>query len=267
MRSYSAIRANPSYTNQIHPALTSFADECCGMLARLVAYVGTLALLAIIGIHLWDQLPSADAVEPAARAGWSMALRSYPAFAVSQLDLPGKTATYEIFRHPEGGRRDVMRWAAPGENPVAELEIYRPGGEFSPAEPVAADLAARIDPNGTGELEAAGVIDSKFGTVTLLGRPGDAGARSCLAFIKQIEKPLLQISGWSCQGDALPARRAAIGCMLSRLILLTAGNEPKLAELFARAELKRASCGPAATGAAPSDWVTSAENPLLRGAL
>ena len=30
--------------------------------------------------------------------------------------------------------------------------------------------------------------------------------------------------------------------MLSRLILLTAGNEPKLAELFARAELKRTDC-------------------------
>ena len=40
----------------------------------------------------------------------------------------------------------------------------------------------------------------------------------------------------------MPARRAAIGCMLNRLILLTAGNDPKLAELFARAELKRGSC-------------------------
>src|SRR6202022_365324 len=35
------------------PALTNFADERCGTLARLLAYVGALALLAIVGIHLW----------------------------------------------------------------------------------------------------------------------------------------------------------------------------------------------------------------------
>ena len=70
--------------------------------------------------------------------------------------------------------------------------------------------------------------------------------QSCLGFIKHFDEPDLRISGWSCQGDDLPARRAAIGCMLNRLILLTAGNEPKLAELFARAELKRGNCAGAA---------------------
>ena len=74
----------------------------------------------------------------------------------------------------------------------------------------------------------------------LAGRADDAPA--CLGFIKRLDEPDLRISGWSCQGDSLPARRAAVGCMLNRLILLTAGNEPKLAELFARAELKRGSC-------------------------
>jgi hypothetical protein len=52
---------------------------------------------------------------------------------------------------------------------------------------------------------------------------------------------------------------------LSRLTLLTAGNDPKLAELFARAELKRASGAPAAASALSADWVTGAENPRLRG--
>jgi hypothetical protein len=64
----------------------------------------------------------------------------------------------------------------------------------------------------------------------------------------------------------LPARRAAIGCMLDRLILLTSGNEPKLAELFARAELKRRSCAVSAASVTSTDWVTGAENPHLRGA-
>ena len=77
------------------------------MLAHLVAYVGALALLVIVGIRLWDELPAGAAVGPSARAGWSVALRSHPAFTVSQFDFPEKTETYEILRHPEGGRKDI----------------------------------------------------------------------------------------------------------------------------------------------------------------
>jgi hypothetical protein len=272
MRSFWATGGNPYHRpTRIHPALNSLVDECCGTLAHLVAYVGALALLAIVGIHLWDQLPDGAGLEPAAKAGWSVAGRSYPAFAVSQFDLSGKTETYEILRHPEGGRKDVFRWAALGEKPVAELEIYRPGAESAPSGSVAAEIAAGLDPRGPPqnqrELEAAGVIDSKFGTVTLLRLSGDSGdAQPCLGFIKRFDQPNLVISGWSCQGDAWPARRAAVGCMLSRLILLTSGNDPKLAELFARAELKRGSCTGSAMPAVAADWVTGAGDPRLRGA-
>jgi len=75
----------------------------------------------------------------------------------------------------------------------------------------------------------------------------------------------LQISGWSCQGATLPARRAAIGCILDRLTLLASGNEPRLAEFFARADLRRSGCG--AASSLSVDWVTGAENPRLRGPL
>ncbi len=241
------------------------------MLARLMAYVGTLALLVIVGVHLWDRLPEIADAEPSAPAGWNVASRSHPAFAVSQIDSLDKTESYEILRHPEGGRKDVFRWGPAGIWPVAELEIYRPGAELSPSGPVTADLAARMGAQTSSdvgsELEAAGIIDSKFGHVTLLRRAGGAdGAGSCLGFVRRVEEPGLQISGWSCQGEALPTRRAAIACMLNRLMLLTAGNDAKLAELFARAELRRGSCANAAS-AVSADWVTTAQNPLLRGRL
>jgi hypothetical protein len=251
---------------KIHRALRSFADECCGVLARLIAYVGALALIAIVGLSLWDELPLKSLGDASAKSAWSVASRSNPAFAVSQFDLSGKTEIYEILRHPDGGRKDVLRWAAQGEKPIAELEIYRPGSELSQSGPPIAEIVARMDPDGVRELQAAGVIDSKFGTVTLLGlgdRDGDA--RPCLGFMKGFDRPSLRISGWSCQGDTLPARRAAIGCILDRLILLTAGNDPKLAELFAHAELKRGNCAPASGTSA--DWVTGAQNPRLRGSM
>ena len=117
---------HPTRSDPIHPALTGFADECCGTLARLFAYVGVLALLAIASIHLRDELPAGLPSEPSAKVGWSVAVRSYPAFAVSQFDLPEKTEAYQILRHPEGGRKDVFRWTALGEKPVAELESIAP---------------------------------------------------------------------------------------------------------------------------------------------
>ena len=75
------------------------------------------------------------------------------------------------------------------------------------------------------------MVDSKFGEVALFRLPGRGEeASNCLGFMKNLDNPTLRISGWTCQGDTLPARRAAVGCMLNRLTLLGAGNEPKLAE-------------------------------------
>jgi hypothetical protein len=268
MSSFWADPAKPHDTSGIHPALTRFADEVCGTLARLMAYVMTLALLAMGCVHAWEQLPDAAARSPAEKGDWSLADRSSPAFAVTQFDSRDKAEAYDILRHPEGGRKDVFRWTDHDQRPIAELAIYRPGGELSRSGPAIADLAARMDPNGAGELEAAGLIDSKFGALPLLRFGGGAdNGYACLGFLKRIDEPNLRISGWSCQGDNLATRRAAIGCLLNRLTLLGAGNDPKLAEFFARAELKRGSCAAAGTTALSADWVTGTETPRLHGAL
>lgn len=249
---------------QFHLALAAFADEVVGTLARLFAYVGALILFAILGLAALGQLPSLPDDEPASRPGWSVADRSHPAFALSRIDSSEKTASYIILRHPEGGRRDVLRWAGEADKPVAELEIYREGGEFDVTRPATADLAVHMGLGEATPLEQAGLIDTKFGPVALFRPTGTAeGARACLAYLKRSEEPALQISGFSCQGDTLPARRAAIACTLNRLTLLTSGNEPKLAELFAHAELKRRACAPQGS----SDWLLGAANAQLRGAL
>jgi hypothetical protein len=129
---------------------------------------------------------------------------------------------------------------------------------------------------GASNLETAGVIDSKFGSFTLV-RPVGAkdgvkqgvkdGPGACLGFLKRIDDPALQISGWSCQGTSTPVQRAAVACLLNRLTLLASGNDPRLAEFFARAELRRGSCANPALSADSVDWVTRADGPRLRGAL
>ena len=263
MQSPEASTAALSTRTSLHLALAAFADEVVGTLARLFAYVGTLVLLCILGLAALGQLPDLRDDEPAPKPGWSVADRSHPAFALSRLDSSEKAMSYTIFRHPEGGRRDVMRWTSEADKPLAELEIYREGGEFDVTRPATRDLAVQMGLNPATPLEQAGLIETKFGPVALFRPIGPTGAPSCLGYLKRNEEPALQISGFSCQGDTLPAQRAAIACTLNRLTLLTSGNEPKLADLFARAELKRRACDLQGS----PDWLLGAANAQLRGTL
>jgi hypothetical protein len=253
----------------IHPALQSAADEFTAVAARLLAYMGVLAFLVMGGISVFNQLDLDIGDAPAARTGWGPATRPKPGFAVSQFDSSAKTEVYSVLRHVEGGgRKDVLRWLGADEKPLAELELYRPGTEATGDGPAAADLARRIYPAAKGEVTGEGLVDSKFGPVTLVSVAEQArDGQRCLGYLKTFEDAHLRLSGWSCQGDSLPARRAAIACTLNRLMLLTAGNEPKLQALFARAELKRIGCADMTAAAVTADWVTGAQNPALRGSL
>lgn len=255
----------------IHPALRDFAGECRAVAVRIMAYVAGLAVLAMIAADLFAAAPVALHAEApgvfAAAPGWIEASRPHPAFAVSKIDLADKTEAYIILRHPEGGRRDVLSWsAAPGEPPIAGLEIYRPGGEIDAFADPAAGLALRMAGSQGSEVEPAGVIDTKFGPVALLRLSGAAADRqSCLGFTRAFDNPNIRLSGWSCQAQPAAVQRAFLGCTLNRLTLLSAGNDPRLAELFAHAELKRDTCSmtqPPATG-----WLASADAPPLRGRL
>lgn len=257
-------------TSGIHPALRSFADECSAVAVRILAYLSGLAILTVIAVDLVSAVPvAANTGIPALpiQSGWVPASRPHPAFAISKLDLSDRTDAYEIIRHPEGGRKDILRWAATvGEAPAAEIEIYRPGGELDAFAAPAADLAARMDGQTTRDTEPAGFVDTKFGRVALIRFSGTSmpGKQACLGFVKTYTSPSVRISGWSCQADTPAAQRSFIGCTLNRLILLSAGNDPKIAELFARAELRRDTCS---ATVAPANWIASGEIPLLRGPL
>jgi hypothetical protein len=69
MQSFLGRCANSYDPTRIHPVLNGLADECCGGLAHRFAYVGALALLAIAGIHLWDELPPGTAVGALGQSG------------------------------------------------------------------------------------------------------------------------------------------------------------------------------------------------------
>ena len=259
-----------SLRSRVHLALIGFAEECRAVSVRLMAYVCGVGALALIASDLLSGAATGmveAAVPLRSRDAWTAAVRPQPAFAAPVADFSNLSESYEILRHPEGGRKDILRWSAtPDQAPLSQIELYRPGDELTAFGPVAAEIAARIASGRAGAIQAAGVIETKFGAVALVGFPSHAGGsvQPCIGFAHSFQTPRLLISGWSCHGDTPQMQRQAVACALDRLTMLSAGNNPDMAELFARTELKRAGCS---AGTAASDWVTATHEPTLRGRL
>ncbi len=252
--------------------LTSFADELRATTMRIMAYLCGLAVLALIATDMASRLQDDSDLAPRPplrQAAWHPVERPIPAFAASSADLAEKTATYEILRHAEGGRKDVLKWSDAGvAMPWAEIEIYRPGAESPGFTPASLEIGARTALWNVRDVQADGVIDSKFGPVSLVAFSSKAAGKSlnCTGFARSFDDPQLQLSGWICGGSAQTSGRQAAACVLNRLNLLAAGSDPKLAELFARSELKRqADCG--STAFASESWLNTLDEPELRGAV
>ena len=96
----------------IHPALRSFAEECSAVFVRILAYICGLAVLASIVTDLFATVPAIVAAPMPPVTGWAPATKPHPAFAITQVDLSARSDAYEILRHPEGGRKDILHWAA-----------------------------------------------------------------------------------------------------------------------------------------------------------
>jgi hypothetical protein len=111
MSPFSADPFRPASATPVDPALTSFTDEVCAALARLFAYVGTLALIGILIVRGCDQLLIMLADPPTPDPSWIMADRPRPASSVTQADSIDKTDTYSTLRHRLAGRRNVLRLA------------------------------------------------------------------------------------------------------------------------------------------------------------
>ena len=259
----------------MQPALLRFANELSATLVRIFAYVGAVVLLVVVAGRIFDTPSVEAAIEPAARSDWQNVERPYRAFSVTVPEFAEPMPGYAIRRHASaGGRKDVMTWGAPdGAGSRLMIEVYRPGAELKRFGEPAAEIAIRTAGLGqVGALTPADAIESKFGRVTTFDFTAGAGerVRQCLGFVRAFGEPRLQLSGWYCKGGAEVVERATLSCALERLSLVMAASEPKVQELFARAETRRKFCAPkpafrTATTLRRNDWIEAPKTPKLRG--
>ncbi len=232
----------------MRPAAYSLLEDIRATFVRVLAYMGGLALVAIAAgsfFHVWALMGAAG---PSPHPQWIEIERPYPAFQLALPELAVIPANYAIWqREDDGARKDVLTFGAAMEpGPFVSVEIYRAGDRTEPFIDPASEIAARIvGYSVTDDVKPAGRIDSKFGPVSLIDFAIAARGhqRRCLGFARAFAQPPMQIAGWYCSpGDEI-VDRVKLACVLDRLTVLTAGGDPRLDALFARAEIKRTFCG------------------------
>ena len=232
----------------MRPGRYSLSDDIRATFVRVLAYMGGLVFIAIAAGSYFHVAALVAAAVPAPHPQWVEVERPYAAFELAMPELTAIPANYAIWRRDaDGARKDVLAWGAAAEpGPFVSVEIYRAGDRTEPFLDPDSEVAARIVRYSvTDDVKLAGRIDSKFGTVPLVDFAISAGghARRCLGFARAFGQPSMQIAGWYCSPGEEIVDRATLACMLDRLTILSAGGDPRLDALFARAEVRRTFCG------------------------
>jgi hypothetical protein len=242
-----------------------------------VAYVavGILAAILVDDLIAPTHAVSPSKPVPAARSAWIEVTRNQSAFALESPALEGLHARYVFHRHRTGGgRKDSLIWGNVADaGPYVRVVLYRPGAEAVDSDPLEAAVAVASESAIEAELAGpTGELVTKFGLLPLIDMTVKEGERrrACLAAAGHWNEPRLGIVAWWCNAGPELVARGQFACMLDRLNLMSAGGDDRLAQFFAKAELKRGSCGASTafinpTPKRPDHWLDAKAAPKLRG--
>jgi hypothetical protein len=224
-----------------------------------------LACAVLLARTQAPQAPDETGVPAAASPAWIDISQPIELFALDAPDLANSKLIYEARRRRTGGgREDILTFGKlNGEEPFLRLMLYRVGTEPAPQAPLFVDLArmaAMADLWIARSLTPA-ELATRFGAFEAadIDLAAEASApRSCLGFRGAGLNTSFRINGFACGTPARPMSRPALTCLLDRLDLNSAGDDPALAGFFAETELRRdPAC--AGTGLAPTlvqaNWI------------
>jgi hypothetical protein len=247
--------------------------------STVLAY-GAVGIMAAMLIHdLIAPTPAESSVGPIPekRPEWIEIVRAEGAFALEADELVGLERHYLVRRHRSGGRSDELSFGrvdAPG--PYVRVSAYRPGNEGMNERTARDAVATAAAVSGIqAELEESSLLlSTKFGTMPIVRMtvPGNYGARNCIAAAGAWIEPRFRLVAWWCNDGPEIIAQGEFACLIDRLALMSAGGDDKLAEFFARAELRRNYCDVHGSFISPTprlvhDWISDKRRPQLRGRL
>ncbi len=186
----------------------------------------------------------------AGQDGWVTIGRPIALFGLESPELD-KRSGYEARRSQDGQRReDMLTFGefADGKSFLSlKFQVNRDAqvqkALIGQSQPFVITLVRESASRGLsiGRSGAATTIETKFGTVETadIGLSDGSAGRACIAFRHLDSAAHLSFSGWWCGSEARPADRAQLICLIDRIDLLSAGDDPELRASFARTELNR----------------------------
>lgn len=216
----------------------------------------------------------------AGQDGWVTIARPIALFGLEAPELDKRSA-YEARRSRDGQRReDGLTFGEFGDGrPFLSLRLHvnRDAGDGERgglSQPFVIMLVRESAARGlsVGRSGVTTTVETKFGTVETADASLSDGtaSRACIAFRHLDASAHLSFSGWWCGSEARPADRAQLICLIDRIDLLSAGDDPELRASFARTELnRRQGCSVprlAATGRKGSWLDADAKAPALKTA-
>lgn len=207
---------------------------------------------------------------------WAEITRMHGAFALETPQLDGLEKKYIVRRHKEGGgRKDLLTFGNPSDGGTyVRVALYRPGTEAT-LEPDALEAVTNVAAESSIDaelLETDNRINTKFGSLSVIEMnvKNDGGTRNCVAVANAWSEAHLGLVAWWCNSGPELVAHGKLACVLDRLSLMSAGGDQKLADFFARAELRRGHCGTQNALVGPTfkhstDWLSAKPDPKLRG--
>lgn len=249
--------------------------------------LGIFALAALVltgSVTLMLRSAAADVVAfappppPSAPAKplWLDIVKPIQLYGLAGSDLARLPLDYGARRRAEGReRRDTLTFGRfDAEAPYLRLSIHRLGATPTAAPDLFVALA-RLAGDGELAVTKSGLptpMPTRFGDFATADVTLSRGLLSapCLGFrLDPFALPrTMEIAGVACGGPAKPMDRAALGCLLDRIDLVSAGDDEAMRAFFVDAERRRGQeCSPSRLVAAGSrqTWLDGeATSPALR---
>jgi hypothetical protein len=273
----------------LQSAFYGFGDRIAGLRGRLpdaasvpasslITYGAVGIMAAILANDLVNRPSAQRPAAPEPRAEWLEIARPHGAFALEAPSLEGLDLQYIVRRHRfGGGRKDELTFGDPAAHrPYVRIAFYRPGTEgMAEPDPLEAVVSLASQSSIDAELqETDRKLRTKFGMLPIVAMTVKSGVmgRQCIATASAWSDPRLGLVAWWCNEGPELVAHGEFACLLDRLALMSAGGDDRLAEFFARAELRRGSCGTHGSFVSPTpkrrdDWIHAKITPQLRGRL